>query len=270
MSKKVTELHQKASEELARAAEHHEKAGRLHEVGRDAVALRHAEAARSLTVRAEAHAEKAFKAYMAYVELLMGEVRHRARNTLSLVQAIARQTATGDPETFIARFNERIRALASNQDLLTRTEGGGVMLSDLVRAQVRHLTGDTGSQIATRGVATMRLRPSAAEVIGLALHELATNASKYGALSTPTGHVDIGWVVRGDTFEMTWTEGKGPAVKPPEHRGFGITIITSLAKTIDGEVQLDFPRSGVTWRLTTPMANVVLSQDKATVGQKSN
>jgi two-component sensor histidine kinase len=270
MSKRVAELHHKASEELARAAKHHEKAAELHEAGRDAVAIPHAEAARSLTARAEAHAEKALKAYTDHVQLLMSEARHRARNILNLVQAIARQTSTGDPETFIARFNERIRALALNQDLLTRSEGSGVMLDDLVSAQVRHLTDHTGSQIATRGVATMRLRPSAAEVIGLALHELATNASKYGALSTPAGHVDIGCAVRGETFEITWTERNGPAVKPPERRGFGTTIITSLAKTIDGEVRLDFPRSGVTWHLTTSVTNVVLSENKAPVGQKSN
>jgi two-component sensor histidine kinase len=203
------------------------------------------------------------KAYVAHVQLLMGEARHRARNTFSLVQAIARQTATGDPETFIARFNARIRSLASNQDLLTQSEGRGVLLDDLVHTQLTYLTDHTESRIATHGVATMRLNSYAAEVIGLSLHELGTNASKYGALSSATGHVDIGWKVHGETFEMSWTEGNGPAVKSPERRGFGTTVITSLAKTIDGEAQLDFAPSGVIWHLTIPAANVVMSQNEA-------
>jgi two-component sensor histidine kinase len=260
--KKATEHYKKASEHLARAAQHDEKAAQNHEAGRDEAALQHAQVARTHTVRAESHADKALQAYVEHVHLLMGEVRHRARNTLNLVQAIARQTATGAPETFIARFSERIQALASNQDLLVRNEREGVELDNLVRAHLAHLTDQVGSQIATRGPAGLRLNAAGAQVIGLALHELATNAIKYGALSTAAGHVDIEWKIGGAAFKMTWIESKGPPVKPPEHHGFGTTVIISLPKmTIDGEAKLDFPSSGVTWHLTCPASNVLLSRD---------
>jgi two-component sensor histidine kinase len=146
----------------------------------------------------------------------MSEVHHRAKNTLSLVRAIAQQTATGS--TFITRFNDRIRALAAYQDLLVRSKWNGVELDELARAQLAHLTDQIGSRIVTHGVARQRLNAAAAQVIGLALNELATNAVKYGALSTPAGRVDIGWEVSGGVPEITWTERNGPPVKPPPIR----------------------------------------------------
>jgi two-component sensor histidine kinase len=271
MSKKAAEHYKKASEHLARAAQHDEKAAQYHEAGRDEAALQQAQAARTHMVRAESHTDKALQAYVEYVHLLMGEVRHRTRNTLNLVQAIARQTATGAPETFIARFNERIRALASNQDLLVGNGREGVELDNLVRVHLAHLTDQVGSQIATHGPARLRLNGAAAQVIGLGLHELVSNAIKYGALSTAIGHIDIGWEVRGGSFKMTWIESKGPPVKPPERHGFGTTVITSLPKmTIDGEAKLDFPPSGVAWHLTCPASNVLLSRDNTAAKQKSN
>jgi two-component sensor histidine kinase len=263
MAKRVTDHYRKASEHLARAAEHDEKAARDHEAGRDNAAVQHAKAARVHTLRAESHAEKALNAYVEHVHALMSEVRHRAKNTLNLVQAIARQTATGSPETFITRFNDRIRALASYQDLLVQGEWNGVELDELVRAQLAHLTDQIGSRIITHGVARQRLNAAAAQVIGLALNELATNAVKYGALSTAAGRVEIGWEVSGGALEITWTERNGPPVKPPHQHGFGTTIITSLPKmTIDGQAQLDFAPSGVSWHLTCPAVNVLLSERK--------
>jgi two-component sensor histidine kinase len=260
MSKRAAEHYRKASEHLSRAARHDEKAAGYDEAGREDAAIEHARAARAHTARAESHAEKALQAYVDHVHLLMGEIRHRAKNTLSLVQAIARQTATGAPETFITRFNERIGALVSNQDLLVRDGMEGVELNNLVRAHLAHLSGQAGSQIATHGPATLRLNPAAAQVIGLALHELAANASKYGAFSTAAGHVDIGWEVREGNFNIAWTERNGPPVTPPKRYGFGTTVITSLPRmTINAEIQFDFAPSGVTWRLICPAANAVLS-----------
>ena len=259
MAKRVTDHYQKASEHLSRAAEHDKKAAQDHAAGRDEAAIQHAQTARVHTLRAESHAERALNAYVEHVHVLMGEVRHRARNTLNLVQAIASQTAAGSPETFITRFNDRIRALASYQDLLVQSEWNGVELDELVRVQLGHLTDQIGSRIVTHGVARQRLNAAAAQVIGLALNELATNAVKYGALSTAAGRVEIGWDVSGGVLEIAWTERNGPPVKPPDHHGFGITIITSLPKmTIDGQAQLDFAPSGVTWRLTCPAKDVLL------------
>ncbi len=193
----------------------------------------------------------------AHLQMLIREVNHRAKNMLSLVQAIARQTATGEPEDFIARFTECIQALAANQDLLIRNKWHGVDVEDLVRIQLAHFAELVGSRIAVRGP-KLRLNAAAAQAIGLALHELATNAWKYGALSTDAGRVDVRWRLDGNIFAISWTESSGPSVRQPERRGFGSTVIDSIAKlTVGGEVQLDFAPSGFAWRLTCPPGNAL-------------
>ena len=129
-------------------------------------------------------------------------------------------------------------------------------LPQLVCAQLAHFADLVGSRITVDGP---KLRPNAAAAqAGLALHELATNAGKYGALSVSVGRVDVGWQFDGDIFAMSWTERNGPPVSPPERRGFGSTVIASMAKrTVAGEVDLDYAPSGVTWRLTCPAANAL-------------
>jgi two-component sensor histidine kinase len=104
----------------------------------------------------------------------------------------------------------------------------------------------------------VRLNAAAAQAIGLALHELTTNASKYGALSAATGCIDVGWRIDGDIFAMSWTESKGPPVSEPKRRGFGSTVVDSMVKqTVNGVVQLDYLASGVVWNLTCPAANAL-------------
>jgi PAS domain S-box-containing protein len=197
------------------------------------------------------------KAHEDHVHLLMREINHRAKNMLSLVQAIARQTAARDREDFIGCFTERIQALAANQDLLIRNEWKGVDIEELARAQLAHFADVVGSRIHVDGP-KLRLNAAAAQAIGLALHELATNAGKYGALSTDRGRVNVCWGTVGDTFTMTWTERDGPPVSSPKRRGFGTTVIETMAKhSLDGAVDLDFAPSGVTWQLTCPVANAL-------------
>jgi PAS domain S-box-containing protein len=189
--------------------------------------------------------------------LLMREINHRAKNMLSVVDAIAHQTATKNPEDFVERFSERIQALSANQDLLVSNEWNGVEIEELVFAQVALFADLIGSRIAVQGP-KLRLKTASAQAIGLALHELATNAGKYGALSMDRGRVDISWGTDGDTFTMSWIERDGPPVSAPKRRGFGSTVIDSMAKlSVAGEVDLDFAPSGVTWRLTCPAANAV-------------
>jgi PAS domain S-box-containing protein len=197
------------------------------------------------------------KAHVEQVHLLMREINHRSKNMLSLVQAIARQTAAREPEDFIERFTERIQALAANQDLLVRSEWQGVDVENLVRAQLAHFADLVGSRIMVLGSPVL-LNASAAQAIGLALHELATNAGKYGALSVDAGGVEVCWRLDGDVFAMTWSECNGPPVSPPERCGFGSTVVISMVKqTIDGEAELDYVSSGVVWKLTCPAANVL-------------
>jgi PAS domain S-box-containing protein len=197
------------------------------------------------------------KAHEEQVHLLMREINHRAKNMLSLVQAIARQTAAREPEEFIERFTERIQALAANQDLLIRNEWQGVDVEDLVRAQLSHFADLVGSRITVHG-SPVRLNAAAAQAIGLALHELATNAGKYGALSVDAGYVDVCWHLDRDVFAMNWSESKGPPVSQPKRRGFGSTVVDSMVKqTVNGEVQLDYAPSGLVWRVTCPAVNVL-------------
>jgi PAS domain S-box-containing protein len=191
--------------------------------------------------------------------LLMREVSHRAKNMLSVVDAIAHQTAARNPEDFIERFSERIQALSANQDLLVRNEWNGVEIADLVRAQLAHFADLIGSRIAVHGP-KLRLTPASAQAIGLAIHELATNAGKYGALSTDTGRVDICWETDRDTLAMSWTEREGPPVSAPKRRGFGTIVMEAMAeRSVDGAVQLDYAPSGLIWRLTCPATNALES-----------
>jgi PAS domain S-box-containing protein len=192
--------------------------------------------------------------------LLMREINHRAKNMLSVVDAIAHQTATTSPADFVARFSERVQALSANQDLLVRNEWKGVEIAALTRAQLAHFADLIGSRVAIQGP-RLRLNPASAQAIGLALHELSTNAGKYGALSTDRGRVDIGWhIIEGETFTMNWTEREGPPVVPPKRRGFGTIVMEAMVRrSVGGTVQLDYPPSGVIWRVTCPAANVLES-----------
>jgi two-component sensor histidine kinase len=191
------------------------------------------------------------------VYLLMREVNHRAKNMLSVVDAIAHQTATQNPEDFIERFSDRIQALSANQDLLVRNEWKGVEVENLVHAQLAPFADLIGSRIVVYGP-KLCLKTASAQAIGLALHELATNAGKYGALSTDTGRVDIFWGCDGDTFTMSWTEREGPPVSAPKRRGFGTIVMQAMTeRSVDGAVNLDYAPSGLTWRLTCPAANAL-------------
>jgi PAS domain S-box-containing protein len=189
--------------------------------------------------------------------LLMREINHRAKNILSVVASIAHQTAARNPDDFVERFGERIQALSANQDLLVRSEWSGVEIADLVRAQLAHFADLIGSRIAVQGP-KLRLNPASAQAIGLALHELATNAGKYGALSNSRGRVEISWGTAAGVLTMTWSERDGPPVSAPRQRGFGSVVVEAMAeRSVGGEVHLDFATSGVAWRLTCPAANAL-------------
>jgi two-component sensor histidine kinase len=174
-----------------------------------------------------------------------------------VVDAIAHQTATRNPEDFIERFSERVQALSANQDLLIRNAWHGVEIEDLVRAQLAPFADLIGSRIVVRGP-KLRLNAASTQAIGLALCELATNAGKYGALSVDTGRVEVSWGGDGDTFSMSWTERGGPPVSVPQRRGFGTIVMEQMTeRSVDGRVDLEYAPSGVTWRLTCPTANAL-------------
>jgi PAS domain S-box-containing protein len=193
----------------------------------------------------------------AHMQLLMQEVDHRAKNILNVVRAIVHQTITSSLEEFITRFGERIQSLNTSHNLLVRSTWKSIPLRELVCSQLAHFGDLLDTRIAVSGP-DLRITATAAQAIGLAVHELATNAGKYGALSTAAGQVDVRWQVDSDLFMMSWSERGGPLVEPPDQGGFGTLVITSLLKqSLDGEVQLNFAPAGLAWRVACPAANVL-------------
>jgi two-component sensor histidine kinase len=131
-----------------------------------------------------------------------------------------------------------------------------------VQVQLGHFADLIGTRITFEGP-KLHLNAAAAQAIGLALHELATNAGKYGALSTDAGLVDVNWQLDDDIFMMSWIERKGPPVRPPERRGFGSTVMESLVEqTLNGEVRLNYASSGQEWRLTCHSADALEKEGK--------
>jgi two-component sensor histidine kinase len=196
-----------------------------------------------------------------HVKLLMAEVNHRAKNLLAVVQAVVQQTAKyGDPASFALRLSERIAGLAAGQDLLVKTEWQGVEVSDLVEAQLAHFHELLGTRVRLEGP-PLWLAAGPAQGIGMALHELSTNAAKYGALSNASGGVDIGWGLDGEsdpTFSMSWRERGGPKVEAPGRKGFGQMVIGRMAAaSVDGRAEVDFQAEGLFWRLSAPAENVL-------------
>jgi PAS domain S-box-containing protein len=197
----------------------------------------------------------------AHVKMLMAEVNHRAKNLLAVVQAVACQTAKhGDPATFVARLSERIRGLAAGQDLLVSNQWKGVEVSDLVEAQLAHFKDLIGTRVLLAGPAA-QFRADAAQGIGMALHELATNAAKYGALSNSEGRVRITWQVTADTnprFSMFWLEDGGPKVTAPTRTGFGQIVIIRMAEAaVQGVAEIKYEETGLCWNLSAPLKNAL-------------
>ena len=194
------------------------------------------------------------------IRLLMNEMNHRAKNILSVVMAIAQQTVASCPGEFVQRFSDRIQALAVNHDLLFKSQWKSIEASDLIHGQLAHFGDLVGQRIILKGP-PLRLSAPAAQFIGMIVHELSTNAVKYGSLSCKDGLIEISWQVEnseaGERFALTWIERAGPPVATPTHRGFGTIVITKMAAmSLDGETQLDYAVSGLIWRLTCPAKNV--------------
>lgn len=181
--------------------------------------------------------------------LLMGELNHRIRNTLSVVQSIATQTlrSAKDPKTFVEAFKGRIQAIASAHKLLNETTWQGTHLSDLVREQ---LPSAGGAGPITADGPEVWLPPEVTLNLGLVLHELGTNAREYGALSLPSGRVEISWTVRKVddklVLHLSWRERGGPPVRPPQARGFGMGLIERImGGTVAGETSVRFEAEGL-------------------------
>ena len=196
-----------------------------------------------------------------HVKLLMAEVNHRAKNLLAVVQAVAHATSRyGDPATFAARLSDRIDGLAAGQDLLVKNQWQGVEVADLVEAQLAHFKDLIGTRVLIEGPSAL-LTAAAAQGIGMALHELTTNAVKYGALSNLEGQVRIAWKISAadkPAFSMSWLEDGGPKVMAPTRKGFGQIVIGRMAEAaVEGATKIIFRESGFSWNLSAPVENAL-------------
>jgi PAS domain S-box-containing protein len=197
------------------------------------------------------------KAHEERIEFLLREVNHRAKNMLSLVQSVAMQTAAVNPHDFLSRFGARLRALAASQDRLIDANGQGASLANLVEGQLLHFKELFGERIVLDGP-QVHVTAKSAQTIGLAIHELATNAAKYGAFSTAAGRVRVAWRIDGDAmFHLSCREEHGPPVTPPTHAGFGHRVAKTLVESaLSAKVTFDYAPTGLAWRLACPLSAI--------------
>jgi signal transduction histidine kinase len=185
--------------------------------------------------------------------LLVAELSHRVKNTLANVQAIAQQMLrrTKDPAEFVASFSGRIQSLSRVHTMLSSTTWTGVDLRDLIRDQL--FAGAVDETRITAWGPRVHLEAQLALHAALMLHELGTNAIKYGALSTAKGVVTISWSVADEVLRLRWEERGGPPVGAPAKRGFGRTLIEQSAKGEGGSAQMAIEADGVVWTIALPL-----------------
>lgn len=198
--------------------------------------------------------------------LLLRELTHRSKNLLAVIQAMARQTArhAGSIDGFLNQFGARLQALAASHDLLVRESWYGASLRELIQSQLAAYIERKAGQVMIDGPA-IALKPEAAQNLGLALHELAANAEKFGALSVPDGRVSVTWgtgeSANGNTIVLDWREQLGPKVKARRKTGFGSMVIErNLARALDAEVKLEFDPDGVRCRVTIPASQILAAR----------
>jgi PAS domain S-box-containing protein len=202
----------------------------------------------------------------AHLRLLMRELTHRSKNLLAVIQAMARQTArhAGSIDAFLKQFGARLQALAASHDLLVRESWYGASLGELIQSQLAAYIDGGGGQVAIEGPA-VALKPQTAQNLGLALHELAVNAAKFGALSVPDGRVSITWGPHrpgdGTAIALDWREQFGPKVKVRRKHGFGSLVIErNLARSIDAEVNMDFDPDGLRCHIVIPASQILAAR----------
>ena len=191
--------------------------------------------------------------------LLVDELNHRVKNMLAVVISLATQTLkrAGSLEAFSGVFMGRVHALTAAYSLLSRENWSSVPLQEVVAEELRPFMSDDRANVLIEGPA-VPLEPRGALALGMAIHELATNAAKYGALSVPEGDVAVTWAVEGTgdgrTLVLDWSERNGPPVAPPAKRGFGTVLIErGLAHDLSGEARIEFLPAGVRASVRAPL-----------------
>ncbi|WP_407528727.1 sensor histidine kinase [Methylobacterium oryzisoli] len=198
-------------------------------------------------------------------DLLIHELNHRVKNTLATVQAMARQTARGIDSVgaFTAAFEARLLAMSQTHTLLTASQWSTTDLRRILELELAPYATGRPDRVHLDGPA-VALVPRMAVPVGMTVHELATNAAKYGALSIPEGRVVVRWRLADATLHLSWQESGGPPVAAPERAGFGTRLIrTSVERELSGTIALDFLPDGLLCRLTLPLEPSVASEPQA-------
>lgn len=195
-----------------------------------------------------------------HLRIVLRELAHRSKNLLAVIQGIARQTAESAHSTqeFVSRFNGRIYSLSRAHDVLTDADWRGAPIFDLVRSQIALYAEERLASVDIQGDNGF-LRPNAAQYIGLALHELTTNAIKYGALAHNDGRVVVRFErLDGERHRFTWTEESRLPVKAPRARSFGLIMLAEVVPiSVSGAAEIGFDESGFHYRLDLPDAQLV-------------
>lgn len=197
----------------------------------------------------------------AHQAMLIDELNHRVKNTLAAVQSIAHQTLRGPGSVtdLGERFTGRLMSLSQTHDLLTEQRWRGAALRDIALAELSAYRGDDAAPRVTLRGQPVHLGPKTALALGMALHELATNAAKHGALSCHSGRVEVAWRIADGHdgtpwLHLRWTEAGGPPVAPPASRGFGSRLLErGLAMELHGHARLDFDPAGLICEIEFPM-----------------
>ena len=190
--------------------------------------------------------------------LLAREVDHRARNALAVIQSIIRLTRAKTVDDYVQAIEGRIKALARAHTLLSDSRWHGADLATLVTEELAPYRG--GDKITIRGP-DISLQPATAQGLALALHELATNAAKHGALSSPGGQITLDWQLQSDALTLNWTETGGPAIAEPSSRSFGLkVIVASIEQQLGGKAAFDWNPKGLRCAFSIPRSELTKSR----------
>jgi len=211
------------------------------------------------------------KAAEDHAKFLMHELSHRSKNLLTVIQSISRRTArtATTMEEFESRFGQRLQGLAASHDVLVRNSWQGAPLADLMRQHLMPFLDIQSSRVEFTGP-DLVVTAEATQAIGLAIHELATNAIKYGALSVPSGKVKISWAFDSESFAsrallLKWVEQGGPRVVPPSRNGFGHLVIGEMMeRSLNAKVALEFVACGLEWSVSIPATSLVIEAQTGT------
>ena len=192
------------------------------------------------------------------VNFLMREVAHRSKNQMTVITAMAKQTARGadDVASYVQGFERRILGLASSTDLLMAHGREGVLLSELLDSQVAPFAPQDSDRVSMEGP-LVRLNTQAAQIMGMAAHELSTNAVKYGAFAGDVGTLSVRWLLVDDRLDFTWRETVPHLLAPIERQGFGTTVLNSMVgRSLGAKVERICHDNGIEWRFAIPLSAI--------------